>query len=674
VGFDTHANLFIEESLEILDRIELPLMGLVENPERQDYIDEVFRAMHTIKGSGSMFGFTDISQFVHNLETAFDDIRKGKTAVSREIIELTLNAKDRIRELLLHNDSDDESVLRNEILSRLADLTGHTDENKKESLINNHVADEKSETDSEAVRWRIRFSPSREVLLRGVRLLPLFDELCSLGECSFSVDTADVPDIEDIDPEHLYFFWDIDCVTTHPVEDIRAVFIFVEDDCEINISRIEELSGSSAGAGKSVTLEKADAELPIADLNKDLADQRQVVKGKEAEVLPGIERRKADLSSIRVKNEKLDTLVNLVGELVTLHARMNQEATNSRNSEFVAIAEALGRLADELRNNTMNIRMVPLSEMFTSFNRLVFELSHKLGKKISLVTTGGQTELDKNVIEGLRDPLMHLIRNSTDHGIELPEARRANGKNEKGTITLSAEYSGSNVVIRVIDDGQGLDREKIHALAVERGLLTGDADDKTIYRMIFEPGFSTAQTTTDISGRGVGMDVVKRNIEKLRGTIDIQTKIGSGTELILTIPLTLAIIDGFMFEMGENLFVFNLSAVRECVEYTRSDAAHNGEQFTIDIRGELIPCIDLLALFRIPCTNWGFSKIIIVEYGGERYGFLVDRIIGKYQSVIKPIGQGASETDMISGATILGDGSVALMLDIGSIIRHITNK
>jgi two-component system chemotaxis sensor kinase CheA len=667
VGFDIHTNLFVEESLEILDKIESPLMYLIENPDRHDLVDEVFRALHTIKGSGSMFGYTDIVGFVHDIETAFDDIRTGNASISRDIIDLTLAAKDRIRELLLHNDSEDEKKMRDDILNRLSLLTGHVkNEDTAESL---SIVKGKSAQMGERKAWLVRFAPSREILLRGVLVQPILDELRSLGECSISVNTSCIPDIDNINPEHLYMSWDIDLTTDRPVEDIKAVFIFVEDFAEISIKENDNPPAYPEPAVSS--------ELKLNGAGTVSPDGKSGVRpvdgiGKDLHVF---ERRKADVYSIRVKNEKLDTLMNLVGELVTLHARLNQEAVNSKNSEFIAIAEAVGRLTDELRDNTMNIRMVPLSEMFTNFIRLVYDLSNKLGKKIKLITSGEQTELDKNVIEDLRDPLMHIIRNAADHGIESPDERRRKGKNETGVISLTAEYSGSNVIIHISEDGRGLDRDKIRTLAVERGLMgSGEIDDNTIYRMIFEPGFSTTKAATDISGRGVGMDVVKRNIEKLRGTIDIKTNFDKGTELILTIPLTLAIIDGFMFEMGGNLFVFNLSAVRECVEYSRSDFSDRGEQFTINIRGELVPCIDLVSLFEISSSIWGFSKIIIIDYNGERYGFLVDRIIGKYQSVIKPLGRGAKTSDMIAGATILGDGSVALLLDIGAIIKHTSGQ
>ena len=385
------------------------------------------------------------------------------------------------------------------------------------------------------------------------------------------------------------------------------------------------------------------------------------------------DRRKADSSTIRVKNEKLDTLVNLVGELVTLQARFNQESAHAALPEFISISESLGRLTGELRDNTMSIRMVPIGEMFNTFHRLVHDLSAGLGKKMKLLTAGGQTELDKNVIEELKDPLMHLIRNSADHGIEPVDTRLVSGKETEGVISISAEHNGSNVIIRVSDDGAGLDREKIKEKAIAKNLLSpGEYDDRQIFNMIFEPGFSTAAATTDISGRGVGMDVVKRNIEKLRGTIDISSADGQGSEVTLAIPLTLSIIDGFMVDIGGSLFIFNLANVRECLDFSPASDSETESQFVINLRDEIVPCIDLRRVFGMNRMWSAYPQILIAEIAGEKFGFLVDRVIGKYQTVVKPLARGSRSSDMIAGATILGDGSVALILDANAIVRDLS--
>ncbi|HPA62602.1 MAG TPA: chemotaxis protein CheA [Spirochaetota bacterium] len=372
-----------------------------------------------------------------------------------------------------------------------------------------------------------------------------------------------------------------------------------------------------------------------------------------------------------MKNEKLDTLVNLVGEMVTLHARLQQESNKAELPEFVSIAESLGRLTADLRDIAMSVRMVPLTETFSSFNRLVFDLSKNLGKKMRLVTEGAETELDKNVIEELRDPLMHVIRNCADHAIEMPDERIQNGKDETGSIKLWAEYTGANVRIGVSDDGLGLDRDKILTKALERGLpVAADADDKTIYSLIFEPGFSTAEKTTDISGRGVGMDVVKKNIEKLRGSIDISTQKGLGTTITLTIPLTLAIIDGFMTEVCSQPYIFNLSHVRECIAYNNSEETSE-IQGMVRIREDYIPFIDMRRLFGVEGEPRLYPQIVVAEVEGTQIGFLVDKVVGHCQTVIKPLGKGVKQADMFSGASILGDGSIALVLDINHLITNV---
>jgi two-component system, chemotaxis family, sensor kinase CheA len=351
-----------------------------------------------------------------------------------------------------------------------------------------------------------------------------------------------------------------------------------------------------------------------------------------------------------------------------LHARLYQESNKAALAEFLLIAESLGRLTADMRDIAMSVRMVPVADTFVSFNRLVHDLAKNLGKKIRLETLGGETELDKNVIEELRDPLMHLIRNAADHGIEMPDVRRKAGKDETGMILLNAEYAGAHVRVSVYEDGAGLDREKILSRAIERGMtVASDADDKTIYALIFEPGFSTAEKTTDVSGRGVGMDVVKKNIEKLRGSIDVKTEKGSGTTIALTIPLTLAIIDGFMVEVCGQLYIFNLSLVRECLEYDGSSEITDN-QGIVRIRDDLVPFIDMRGLFELTEKKCSRQQIVVTEFDGSTIGFLVDRVVGHCQTVIKPLGKQVADAEMFSGATILGDGSIALVLDVNRII------
>ncbi|MFH0975503.1 MAG: chemotaxis protein CheA [Spirochaetota bacterium] len=637
---------FIEEMNDLLAEIENSLMQMQNGTENPDLIAKVFRSLHTIKGSSGMFGYSEISSFVHDLETTFDKIRQGKQTISREIINLTLKAQDCIKSLLARSDNAEEKSKREAILSELKKIKDDSSEQKEES------PDEESSSTMPATQpavsaspagietYRITFRPSKEIFLRGVKLRPIFRELASLGTLTLTAKAYELPTLDEINTEYCYMEWEANLTTDKGIGAIKNVFVFVYDYAKIEISKtsVNEQSNGDTNVKHPAVL---------------------------------LERRKTDFSSIRVKNEKLDQLVNLVGEIVTLNARLNQESIHSRIPEFISISQSFDRLTAELRDNTMSMRMVPLAELFNSYNRLIFDLTSKLNKNIKLQINGGETELDKNMIEELRDPLMHLIRNSADHGIESIADRTASGKPETGTITLSAEYSGSNVLITISDDGAGLNKERILAKAVEAGLLdSSEKDENVIFSKIFEPGFSTAEKTTDISGRGVGLDVVKRNIEKLRGSINIKSRRNEGTSILLTIPLTLAIIDGFMFEIADNLFIFNLANVLECLDYDKSDGEITTGQFTISLRGEMISCLDLKKVLGMESGKCELAQVVITDIGGERIGFLVDRLVGKYQTVIKPIAKSVNIKDIIVGATILGNGSIAFVLDINRVITY----
>lgn len=663
MGIDTIRDVFKDEALELLSQIDMPLMELEKSPDNPELVNTVFRALHTIKGSGSMCGYDEITRFTHDLESVFDGMRKGEFRADREIIRLTLRAKDCIKSLLDGSDSAEESTLRGEILDEL-----------KSVISSNAVKAE--EDDQEPVRvevvpieesgyhnhFKIIFMPAPDIFLKTMKVEPLLAEVATLGKCTVRIDAGSIPDFDDIDPERCYVNWIIDLYTNSGIDDIRNVFIFAEDYSELIIKTPDGFFVNHAFFKR-----------------EDVAVAKQIVQPRNGAARRGddaylSDRRRTDTTSIRVKNEKLDNLVNIVGELVTLQARLNQESSKSRMPEFISISEQLGRLTNELRDSTMSIRMVPLSDLFNGFQRLIYDLSAALNKKIKIVSSGGETELDKNVMEGLRDPLMHIIRNSADHGIEIPGERIRAGKDETGTINIVAEYSGSNVRISIRDDGAGLDRERIRRRGVETGLIgSGEYEDRQIFNLIFEPGFSTARITTDISGRGVGMDVVRKNIEKLRGTVDIGSEDGTGTTVMLTIPLTLAIIDGFMVELAGGLFILNLSNVRECLDFTQAVREEGDGQFVINLRGDIIPCIDLREVFHMHNGDREFPHIVITEIESIRYGFLVDRVIGKYQTVVKPLSKGSKSREMIAGATILGDGSVALILDAAAIVKDMIN-
>ncbi len=685
-----------EEATELLSELETSLLELEENPQDNDLINRVFRAMHTIKGSGAMFGFDDIAHFTHEVETVFDQVRNGKMQVTRCLLDLTLQARDQITSMLEASagGSPADEANGQRIISGLQELQPHVAPIKT-ILPESSTADKQTEGSTRS--YRIRFKPIPEIMMGGTNPVNLLNELRDLGSCEVVAHLDTIPPLELLVPEHCFFSWDIVISTTRGIEAIKDVFIFVEDDCELNISLIDDGSAPDDNADykklgdilvergdlspvemhKIVSMQKRFGEIlveqgivPASKVQSALAEQQQIRQVRQEKTsTPAAE---AALS-IRVPAERLDHLVNLVGELVTVQAHLTQIAGNRNDNEIIAVAEEVERLISELRDTTLNMRMLPIGSTFSKFKRLVRDLSAELGKEIDLETSGAETELDKTVIEKLNDPLVHLIRNSIDHGIEMPDIRKSSGKSSKGIVHLGAEHSGDSVLVTIRDDGAGLDKERIRAKAIERGLITPNTElsDKEIFNMIFAPGFSTAQKVTSVSGRGVGMDVVKKAIEALRGTIDIASEQGKGSVITLKIPLTLAIIETLLVRIDQNFFVLPLSMVEECIELTRADiqAAHG--RHLAHVRGELTPYINLRDEFDITANQPEIEQVVILAVGGKRIGFVVDDVVGEHQTVIKTLGRLYRDVKGISGATILGDGTVALILDPGLLVQSV---
>jgi two-component system chemotaxis sensor kinase CheA len=470
---------------------------------------------------------------------------------------------------------------------------------------------------------------------------------------------------------------------------IRDVFLFVEDDSEVTIEAVDlpEATTEVRRLGE-ILVERGDLPLPALQaalqerqrLGEVLVAKGLVDGGKIASALAEQEqvekirreRQVQDLSSsIRVRSDKLDSLVDLVGELVTVQARLSQLAARKDDADLAVVAEDVERLTWQMRDQVLNIRMLPIGSTFSKFRRLVRDLSSELGKEIELTTEGAETELDKTVIDRLYDPLVHLIRNGIDHGIESPSVRLSIGKPARGRISLSASHSGPNVLIRLSDDGRGLDRQAIKAQAAAKGLIAANAElsDKEIFALAFLPGLSTAATVTSVSGRGVGMDVVKQAIEELRGSIDIESRPGKGTTFTVKLPLTLAIIDGLLVQVGRDQFVLPLSSVEECIELKRAGSVQARERHLVNVRGQIVPYIRLREQFGVGGEPPAIEQIVIAETEGQRVGFVVDHVIGSHQTVIKSLGRMYREVAGLSGATILGDGAVALILDIQQIIQ-----
>lgn len=682
---DLHKEAYKEEAFELLTELEASLLELEENPGDAELVGRTFRAMHTIKGSGAMFGFENIATFMHEVEAVFDLVRDNKIQVTKEIVDLSLSSCDQVRKMVEGKAADENKV--GEIKESLKRIL---DDFKEENQPEMGAPYETEDKTNRELTFRIRFSPDPEILKTGTNPLLLLDELRDLGECIVSAQVDSIPELKDIDPENCYFRWDIILTTREGIDAVRDVFIFVEDECEIVIDVVDEENelDNDTEYKKLGEILLDRGELSRETLQKTIDERKRIGESlvengvidsqtvesalvEQQHVRRVRERRKeaAMASSVRVAADKLDNLVDLVGELVTVQASLSQKALFQNDAELISIAEEVDRLTAELRDNTMAIRMLPIGTTLSKFRRLVRDLSNELGKDVALTIEGAETELDKTVIERLNDPMVHIIRNSMDHGIESPDIREAAGKPRQGRIHLSAEHSGANVLIKISDDGAGLNSDKIREKAIDRGLIAADSEmsEDEIFSQIFFPGFSTMEKATETSGRGVGMDVVKSSIEALRGVVEITSKKGLGTTITLKLPLTLAIIDGLLVEIGQTYFVLALSVVEECVELTSEDLARSNGRHIANVRGEMVPYVLLREICEIQEDIPDIEHIVIAEVNGNRIGFVVDQVIGEHQTVIKSLGKAYKDAKGFSGATILADGTVALILDVNKL-------
>jgi two-component system chemotaxis sensor kinase CheA len=678
-------DIFKQEAQDLLAQLEATLLDLHVDPRDASLIDAAFRALHTIKGSGAMFGFEDAAAFTHHVETAFDQVRQGKAALSKELIGAALEARDHIR-VLIENPENADSVAQEALLAAL------------QASLNPGQASAAPPAKEEPAaerQWRIRIRLPRDAMINGTNPLLLLEELRSLGAAHVDPLTDDIPGLQEIDPTACYMAWDIELTTSRPPSDIEDVFIFVRDEMQLEIG----LAGNSEEEPENKGVDRApvlDEEAPAAEKTAapalaEAPPAKQEEAPAKAETLPAktdeplvsakpaaapsqqpARRDAAKASaSVRVPAERLDELMDRVGELVIAQSRLRQIAASSADQQVRSVAEEIERLALELRDTTMGIRMVPIGSLFGRFRRVVHDLSRDLGKEVELLMEGEDTELDKTVIEQLNDPLVHLIRNSIDHGVEAPADRLARGKTAAGQILLSARHAGTEVHITIADDGRGLDRERIRARAIERGVIPPDAvlSDSELFQVIFLPGFSTVQEVTSLSGRGVGMDVVKRTIEALRGKIELSSAPGQGSKVTLRLPLTLAIIDGLLVRVGDARYVLPLASVEECVELPAEEETRSRRCSLLNIRGELVPYLRLRELFSSAVPPDRYQKIVVVSAGELKTGLVVDQVIGNHQTVIKSLSKLHAGLEMFSGATILGDGSLALILDIAHLVQ-----
>lgn len=679
---------FRDETIEQLSQLEEALLELESNPESQDHIALVFRIVHTIKGSGNMAGFNEMVRFTHDLETVFDRVRSGELSICKELLTLTLTAKDHLQALLSAGPNPEEDVvtLSNHILSQLSKFL----ETPKTEPTPDSKTSSPNTTEKDHTLYWIRYRPDANTLLSGTNPLGLLEELSELGCMNQFHHLGDIPNLDTIEPHKVYGWWDILLNTDKDQSTLEDVFLFIMDDGGVVIHPIG--SGCLRASDQKELLEicrSTDEDSNVIRSNLVTAHsklQSEIEKKRKAYQKANKENGKngksettsnADNStSLRVDSGRLDHLVDMVGELVILQSRLSMAVKGTMGqldgATLTQISEDMERLAEEMRHNALSLRMLPIGTSFGTLKRLVRDLASKLGKDVELVTEGAETELDKTVIDRLKDPLMHILRNAIDHGIESIEDRQASNKPTKGTITLSAVHSGGDVLIKVSDNGKGIDPEKIRAKAVERGLISDDADlnHKELIALLFEPGFSTAEKVSDLSGRGVGMDVVKKSITDLRGHVEIDSQIGQGTLITVRLPLTLAIIDGLQVQIGQESFIIPLASVDACQERTVTDDVP--EVDSIERMGRLIPCISLRKKLQVPGKQPDYERIVIANVEGMAVGMAVDKVIGRQQAVIKSLSQIYRNLDWISGTTINGEGGVSLILDVPQIIRSAT--
>jgi two-component system chemotaxis sensor kinase CheA len=650
---------FRDEAREILTELEAALLELHENRGDKEVIGRIFRGMHTIKGSGAMFGFERLAAFTHDLETAYDLVRNGRLEVTSELVDLTLAALDQIAAMLnegVEGASQADTAACAGILVNVRRLAS-IEEEAKPAKKNGAAPVQEAAAAGPIENWRIRFAPGPDLMRYGAKPSLLLNELRQLGQLTAKAILDAVPPLGEIDPERCYIRWEMDLATGAGRDAIQDVFIFVEETCELSI---ESLAGSAPTVAETQTA--CEAEITA----RALEEKRTGSTGRRSYDKP------ENASSLRVPAAKLDQFVDLVGELVTVQAHLSELAGQRDDAEIMAVSEEVERLTAALRESSMNIRMMPIRATFEKFRRLVHDLARDLHKDVELTIEGADTELDKTVIEQLGDPLMHLIRNSMDHGIEPSDVRVASGKPAAATIHLSARHSGANVLVTVTDDGRGIDADAVRQRAIERGLISADAQltESQIYALLFEPGFSTAKQVTDVSGRGVGMDVVRQKVDSLRGAVEVKSKPGQGTSVTLRLPLTMAIIDGLLVGVGDACFVLPLAITLECIELTRADVARANGKHIANVRGELVPYIRLREHFGIKSRRPEIEQIMMVETAEGRFGFVVDQVLGNCQTVIKSLGRFYRQVQVVSGATILGNGSVALILDPERLIQN----
>ncbi|MGD9993607.1 MAG: chemotaxis protein CheA [Salinivirgaceae bacterium] len=670
---------FVEEANDLINELEKVLLELESQPNNAELIQQIFRVMHSLKGGSAMFGFNKMDKFTHHLENIYDLIRTNKLAINNDILNITLASVDHLRSLVQEKDDSENTnrVQHDLLLSKILEIINENvmgEENAKT------IQPMTPRNNKEHATYYISFKPHPNIFNFGTNPLYLIDELVDLGHAMVFPRFDKLPGIDVLEPANCYIYWDIFLATNQGINAISEVFIFADDQCDLTVKKISELNlieeNSFIGIIEKAVQNKQAINIDeLVNLTNDLEKIYEKEKETQLQAKIGATAADTNISSIRVSSEKLDNLINWVSELVTIQARLSLFAQETETNGLLAISEEVEKISRRLRDDVFSIRLIPIENMLTRFQRLVRELSQNLDKDVVFKTEGTDTELDKNIIEMLSDPLMHIVRNSMDHGIESKADRKKLGKPAKATILLKAFYSGTNVIIQILDDGKGIDPEQIKKHAISKGLITADVElsKKEALELVFLPGFSTAKQVTKVSGRGVGMDVVKRKIAEIRGEVDLDSEINKGTTITIRLPLTLSIIDGLLVQIGETKFVIPLSSVDKVYEF-KHEALLNAVNHLIRTDNSEVAYLNLRELFEIEGTAPETEHVIVVQYSDVRIGLSVDNIIGQYQAVLKPLGKMYKNQQSISGATILGDGTVALVLDTNKLITQFANS
>jgi two-component system chemotaxis sensor kinase CheA len=710
MNLDDALETFIAEARELLENMESALLGVEQAEEKEEMVNAIFRAAHTIKGSSGLFSLDHIVAFTHVLESVLDRVRAGKLKIADSLVALLLACCDHIGalvEAVATGEHDGNAELTQQGEPLISQLRAYLDEPQKVP-VQVALATTASRPETEQVRridgnsvttdhWHISVRFGADVLRNGMDPLSFIRYLETMGRIVGIVTITDrLPAADLMDPETCYLGFEIAFQTRVDKAAIERVFEFVRDDCRLlilpphsliseYIKLIDQQQGEVARLGEmlvqcgtltpheldlAINAQSDAPTLPIGTIFVQQGSvQPEVVQAALTKQKQIKDMGAAESRSIRIDADKLDQLINLVGELIIVGAGVNLIARRAKIAELQEGTSKLSSLVEEVRDSALQLRMVKIGATFNRFVRVVHDVAREIGKDIGLVVRGEETELDKTVVEKIGDPLMHLVRNAMDHGIESAQLRAERGKPAQGSVTLDAYHDSGSVVISVADDGGGLKRERILAKAIERGLVQvgHSLTESEIYALIFEPGFSTAEQITNLSGRGVGLDVVKRNITALRGHVSVSSQEDVGTTVTVRLPLTLAIIDGFLVEVGKAVFVIPLDMIDECVAYS----AEPGHDYT-DLRGQVLPFIRLRELFAVEGEPTRRQNIVVLKHAGQKAGLVVDTLLGEFQTVIKPLGQMFNQVQCISGSTILGNGDVALILDVPALVRQAT--